>query len=91
MPAGPPWYEGTECRLASEGADLKTIASLLSHSTIVMASRYIPADLQVQRDALARLDRRHNPRSYAGPTNGTERDRELPGSIEVGVPWDCRR
>ena len=73
-------------RLASEGADLKTIASLLSHSTIVMASRYIPADLQVQRDALARLDRRHNPRSYARPTNGTERDRELPGSIEVGVP-----
>ena len=50
-------------RLANEGADLKTIASLLSHSTIVMASRYIPADLQVQRDALARLDRRSGLRS----------------------------
>jgi integrase len=71
-------------RLANEGADLKTIASLLSHSTIVMASRYIPADLQVQRDALARLDRRSGLRSYAGPTKGTESDREVSGSIEVG-------
>jgi integrase len=41
--------------LASQGADLKTIQSLLGHSTVTMTTRYIPDDLNARRDAVARL------------------------------------
>jgi site-specific recombinase XerD len=42
--------------LVAKGADLKTIQGLLGHGTITMTTRYIPADLQAQRAAIALLD-----------------------------------
>lgn len=43
-------------QLASRGVDLKTIQALLGHSTPAMTLRYIPSDLQSQRQAVALLD-----------------------------------
>lgn len=42
-------------RLASRGVDLATIQELLGHATIVMTRRYVPSNLQLKRDAVARL------------------------------------
>lgn len=43
-------------QLADAGADLKTIQGLLGHESLAMTARYIPANLQAQRQAVALLD-----------------------------------